>query len=399
MDINRHLKVLDPLTTADTPEMAVSDLLETAHNEPIDIFDHSPPWRLYVRPVQTPGRIRQLLIAFSTSHAIADGTSCLLFHQTFARALRDTDSLPSLVNGRLETHSTAEPSSPLEECATLPISWSFLLSPLIGEYCPIWIKRALGVSTDNVSDSWSGASSRPARPTPSHPLRTGLKCAKIPSATTQHVLSTCRAHGVRLTGLLIVLTSRALAQKLQDRKQQHRRFQAETAIDLRRQIQATQGSMGNFPSATTSALAVSDPLSKGMTSDDWSTASRVTDSLEEAAGSLSDQPVALLRYLSDFRGWTIRKSEQPTNLSFSVSNVGMFKNGVGDETENLSEMAFSQSADATGAPFNLNVVSTKTGPLSIVVTWWPGMLGVDDEGSFMTEVCGSIVEQLKEIGD
>lgn len=157
--------------------------------------------------------------------------------------------------------------------------------------------------------------------------------------------------------------------------------------------------MGNFPSATTSALAVSDPLSKGMTSDDWSTASRVTDSLEEAAGSLSDQPVALLRYLSDFRGWTIRKSEQPTNLSFSVSNVGMFKNGVGDETENLSEMAFSQSADATGAPFNLNVVSTKTGPLSIVVTWWPGMLGVDDEGSFMTEVCGSIVEQLKEIGD
>ena len=53
-------------------------------------------------------------------------------------------------------------------------------------------------------------------------------------------------------------------------------------------------------------------------------------------------------------------------------------------------MVFSQSADGTGWPFNINFASVKDGPLAVVITWWPGMLGVDNEEAFVGEICHGI---------
>jgi len=63
----------------------------------------------------------------------------------------------------------------------------------------------------------------------------------------------------------------------------------------------------------------------------------------------------------------------------------------------VTDVVFSQSASALGPPVSVNVASTKQSPLTMTVTWWPGMLGLDDEGSFVDEVCSDVARQLESI--
>ncbi|KAI7408968.1 hypothetical protein KC336_g12918 [Hortaea werneckii] len=157
--------------------------------------------------------------------------------------------------------------------------------------------------------------------------------------------------------------------------------------------------MGNMASAVEDTVQIDEGGQVGNLSDrEWETAKNITLHLQQASGTLSDQPVGLLRYLSDFKGWTLKKATQQPDCSFSVSNVGTFEDSEphGSAAVKLTDMSFSQSADGTGAPFNLNLASAKSdGTLNMVTTWWPGMLGVKDEGRFMDDVSDRIVEELK----
>ncbi|KAI6817279.1 hypothetical protein KC332_g7064 [Hortaea werneckii] len=157
--------------------------------------------------------------------------------------------------------------------------------------------------------------------------------------------------------------------------------------------------MGNMASAVEDTVIIKEGRQIGKLSDrEWETAKNITLHLQQASSTLSDQPVGLLRYLSDFKGWTLKKATQQPNCSFSVSNVGVFEDGKPQDSAGVTskEVSFSQSADGTGAPFNLNLASAKSdGTLNMVMTWWPGMLDVEDEGRFMEEVSERIVEELK----
>ncbi|TKA82720.1 hypothetical protein B0A55_01284 [Friedmanniomyces simplex] len=169
--------------------------------------------------------------------------------------------------------------------------------------------------------------------------------------------------------------------------------------------------MANYVSATSETINISSqqqqdhvlPPPLTLTEEDWMTARRLTERLSEASSTLADQPVALLKYLSNFRDWTLRQVAKPANGSFEVSNVGVFDYATSPKSSpsqttrpkwTLHNMLFSQSANALGDPFNVNVASTKGGPLAIVLTWWPGMLGVEDEEMLVEEICEGLVEQM-----
>ncbi|KAI7163263.1 hypothetical protein KC349_g1451 [Hortaea werneckii] len=236
-------------------------------------------------------------------------------------------------------------------------------------------------------------------PDRSRPIETALVHRQVTRATIDEVLSLCRQHGVKLTGLLIVLTSRALAYALQARNERFTSFKAETALDLRKCIPEAKGSIGNMASAVEDTILVDEDRQIGkLTNGEWETAKNITLHLQQASSTLSDQPVGLLKYLSDFKGWTLKKAAQQPDCSFSVSNVGVFEDSEPQDSAavRFRDIAFSQSADGTGAPFNLNLASTKSdGTLNMVMTWWPGMLGVENEGRFMDDVSDRIVEELK----
>jgi len=173
-------------------------------------------------------------------------------------------------------------------------------------------------------------------------------------------------------------------------------YRANLPIDLRRHIPDAQEGMANYASATYGMVTALQEQRQIMISSDWSMAQELTNALTKASSTLADQPVALLKYLSNFRDWTLRQVSKPAEGSFEVSNAGAFDDAVppSGASWTLQDMMFSQSANALGDPFNVNVVSTKGGPLAIVLTWWPGMLGVDDEEKLMDEVCDGLEEQL-----
>ncbi|KAI7360680.1 hypothetical protein KC354_g8669 [Hortaea werneckii] len=400
MAIEDHFKILEAESILAAHDDETAALLSFAHNDRIPNLTTRPPWRTYVCPLRRPQqRSTEIVMGLSYSHAIADGKSGLLFHQSLRHALQETHNLPYDDEPSFFPPSASELFPPLEKAASLDVSWAFLLGPLIGEYCPPTLKRIFGISSDSSKDCWRGAAARPPMPDRSRPIQTALVHRQVTRATIDKVLSLCRTREVKLTGLIIVLTSRALACALQARNERFTSFRAETALDLRKCIPEAKASMGNMASAVEDTILLDESGHIGKLSNgEWETAKRITFHLQQASGTLSDQPVGLLRYLSDFRGWTLKKATQQPNCSFSVSNVGMFEDGEPQDSAGVKmrDIAFSQSADGTGAPFNLNLVSTKShGTLNMVMTWWPGMLGVEDEGRFMEEVSDRIVEELK----
>ncbi|KAI7222992.1 hypothetical protein KC343_g8214 [Hortaea werneckii] len=400
MTIDDHLTTLDADSILAAHDDETAALLKYAHDDRIPDLSTRPPWRAYVCPLKrTQERSGEALVAFSYSHAIADGKSGLLFHQSFRHAMEQMHTLPYDDESSFFPPSAAKLFLPLEKAASLKISWTFLLGPLIGEYCPPMLKQMFGISSESNEDCWKGARVRPPMPDQSRPIETALVHRRVARATIENVLSLCRTREVKLTGLLIVLTSRALAHALQARNERFTSFTAETAIDLRKCVPAASASMGNMASAVEDTVVIEEGCQIGKLSDrEWETAKNITLRLQQASSTLSDQPVGLLRYLSDFKGWTLKKATQQPNCSFSVSNVGVFEDGKPQDSAGVTikEVSFSQSADGTGAPFNLNLASANSdGTLNMVMTWWPGMLGVENEGRFMDEVSDRIVEELK----
>lgn len=398
--IDDHLLMLDADSILAAHDDETAALLKYAHNDRIPDLSTRPPWRAYVCPLRRPHeRSTEVLVGFSYSHAIADGKSGLLFHRSFRHAMEQMHTLPYDGEPSFLPPPAAELFPPLEKAASLKISWAFLLGPLIGEYCPPMLKQMFGIPSESNEDCWKGARVRPPMPDRSRPIETALVHRRVARATIENVLSLCRTREVKLTGLLIVLTCRALAHALQARNERHTSFIAETAIDLRKCIPEAKASMGNMASAVEDTVVIEEACQIGKLSDtEWETAKNITLHLQQASSTLSDQTVGLLRYLSDFKGWTLKKATQQPNCSFSVSNVGVFKDGKPQDSAGVTikEVSFSQSADGTGAPFNLNLASAKSdGTLNMVMTWWPGMLGVENEMRFMEEVSDHIVQELK----
>jgi hypothetical protein len=222
------------------------------------------------------------------------------------------------------------------------------------------------------------------------------------------ILARCRLHDTRLTALLHILTARSLARALRRRRRRcrpHASFVVQTPLDLRRCLPRCARTIGNYASAATETVTVADADADAaaLTPADWESARAITARLGAAAGTLADQPVALLRYLADSRAWLVRNAGQPPDVSVEISNLGAFDDGGGgggeaEEGWRVEDLWFSQSANAVGPPLNFNVASVKGGCLRIVVTWWPGMLGLEDEEAFVAEVCGGITEGLGAVG-
>ncbi|KAK3068343.1 Alcohol acetyltransferase, partial [Teratosphaeriaceae sp. CCFEE 6253] len=406
IDLREHLHQIGTGSGSDDydDEEALRFLLKHAHNEPLAKHHVRPAWRVYVQPSTcaspaATGSGTMIRAAFNYSHALADGVSGLLFHKTFFEALRQTDDLPfnsePVFNVRGRTPGLLPP---LERAATLSISWSFLLRPLLEEYLPARFVRLLGLSTSATSDTWTGPQSRPGLPSPPELVTTTLATTSIPSTHLDGALAACRTRRVRLTGLLAVMVARALASALRARGVAASRYSAFVPINLRRCIPEAANDMANYVSCTNETVdvalqpgeKVTGSFSPNLTDADWITARKLTDRLSLLSNTLADQPIALLRYLSDMQEWSRKQATKKSDSSFELSNAGAFEPPSAATCRSESgwsvrDALFSQSANCLGPPFNVNVASTKGGPLAIVLTWWPGMLGVEDEDALMEE--------------
>lgn len=260
------------------------------------------------------------------------------------------------------------------------------------------IASMLGFKSTTTSHVWRGASKRPHQPPLALLVPTKVCHKSVSADKLSSVLAASKEHKSRLTGLVTHLTAQALARGLKSRDKTYNQFIAATTINLRKALKCGEGQMANYPSSTEEVLVV-DPrhLEKTptFTNKDWDAVAATTKRLEERASTLADQPVGLLSYLNDFRGWNMKNASTPANISFEISNVGVLNCGAGDWE--IRDLVFSQSADASGPPMSVNVASTKGGKLNLAFVWSPGALGFEDEGLFMEEVAEDIICELNNL--
>ncbi|KAK4444536.1 hypothetical protein QBC34DRAFT_415121 [Podospora aff. communis PSN243] len=393
INLEDHITLLDRASSSEDHWPAIEAVVQSDIERP---FSHTiPPWRIVILPLSP----NSAFIAFSFSHGILDGPSGISFHRTFLKALQSNLSPPL---SPVVTPPDVPLPPPFDTPRRLPISWSFLLRPLLAAILPSFLANLLNLSASAATPddgTWT------AIPCASNPpdTNTRLVLRTIPAPLLSKALASCRANNAKLTGLFHQFIVRALSKSLptstinaSGKETPITNFLSQTAINMRPAVGISADEMGEF--ATGSFLShqrVGSSVCNGpVTDEEWECIRDCTRSLAESAARLDDQPIGLLRYAPSIRGWLEKKIGTRREGSYEVSNVGVAgfdeEGGVG-----IVDVVFAQPGHVVGVPLCFNVVSIKGGGLVYTLTWPKGGLGVADEDTFVEEICASIKKDFE----
>ncbi|EXJ77830.1 hypothetical protein A1O3_08989 [Capronia epimyces CBS 606.96] len=378
LDLSRHVQILpqrDGRHGVQSVEEALPVMLDSMGPP------HIPAWKITVIPFSQ----QRCFLGFSFSHSLGDGMSGIAFHRTFLDALQETGVERELI----WTPNLQQLDPPFDTSTNLPISWSFLLRPLLGVILPKRVASLLGFGITAPAGIWT-ASKMFYNP---EKHQTCVKVLSIDAATVKEALKVCRAHQGKLTGLLHQLIINSLSEAFAHRDDLDH-LAARTALNMRGPVGKSNDEMGNFITAVTQFHAIKKLAGSDIVQEvDWESVQAVTERLAAAAKELRDQPLGLLRYLSDVRSWVSSQLGEPRDCSYEVSNLVSFQPARPTSRCAVTEMIFCQPADVLGAPLNFNVVSVANGPLSIAVSWQAGALALaseEDEDDFVERICQGI---------
>lgn len=414
LDLSNHINILDPqeLTTRAHDTTDETDLIKLAvkhaNDQTFESCAYVPPWRVVLLPLSNhheDERCRYLVL-FANFHSHGDGKSCLAFHRTLLEGLELALGESCPYTSTAECEPSTSPLVPnMEQVGNFKVSWSYLLSPFLGIYLPKVVSKFFNLRPSHipeVDDLWRGLETCHD---PNN-FSTGVEILRIENEMIQKVLMSCRARGAKLTGLLHQLIVRALSEAIPATTAGS--FVSQTAVDLRSQLQGiTDDDMAVCPTGYLELFSRNDSQywDNWTTADDkhpvWAAARKTTDGLAECSGSLYDQPVTLLQYLSKFRPWMMGQIGKARECSYELSNIMVFNPHAKVATSrcDIESMVFSQPANATSSCLSFNVVSRKGGDMVMVLSWQLGVLGIADEQKFTAAVCRSIGTSIRELAN
>lgn len=352
------------------------------------------PWRIFVHPITLSPNTKptRCFIAFSFSHALGDGLAGQAFHRTFLNAVRFGQE-------KQDMSQTVVPSQPLQAAfdtpERLPISWGFLLGPLLAVILPKVVANLFGLrsATSTIDKgTWLGP------PTFFKPgdFQTQIKLLEINNSILQAALHVSRKNGTKLTATLHQIIIRALSRALP--VSEAKNFVTGTSVNMRSSIGAPENEIGLYVTGYYEQQPRNDSTGPLSTSA-WTAARVMTKSLAESAVRLQDQPIGLLRYAPSIRGYLTGKLGGKRDCSYEVSNLLVFSNPVANAECVISKMVFAQPSSVLSAPLIFNVISVKGGSMMIAVNWQPGSLGIarSEEKKFVESICESIRFDLAEL--
>jgi hypothetical protein len=347
-----------------------------------------PPWRILVLPLQ-----RGHFVAFCYSHMIGDGLTGRAFHRTLLEALKKDPDIPKSETYTIETPDRPLPA-PFDTAERLPISWTFLLSPLLSLVLPASVANYTGLRTSGSTidaGTWTGSEIPEAGDL--NPFHSKVKLREVRASTFAQLLRTVKAHDTKLTGVFEEAVVRALIKALPDLNTTN--FVSQTAINMRASVGAPDDEGGEFASACYIIHPRRDPTAP-FSEAHWAASRASSRKLAQSASTLQDQAISLLRYLPSIRKWTTGKFGQRRDCSFEVSNIGAFAdreprapNACGVR---VTRMVFAQPGQIISAPMAFNLVSVAGGALAYTVSWQTGALGdvgVEEE-VFIERICAAI---------
>ncbi|KAL1306950.1 hypothetical protein AAFC00_005588 [Neodothiora populina] len=422
LDLNNHVQLLEGKDVSDRYDaMLERDVIKLVipqiHDQVLTARDEIPPWKVVIVPLASRNGRNRYLILLAYYHSHGDGKSGLAFHQSFLSGLRMSSSPTCPYDDEtkisLSDAATTKPlPPPIDEGGQLKITWSYLLSPLLGAYLPKTITDYFNLraaATPESPDQWRGEPTFHDDDNPST-FKTGLDFVTVNNETMTKVLAKCKSHSTKFTGLLHQLIVRALSQGIP--AETAGSFVSGTAVDLRRHAASlSDDDMAVCASVYFELFARADVnawTGWAAAADDasiWVASRATTEGLARRAESLVDQPVGLLAYLRNFYPWMKDQVGKPRDSSYELSNLLSFSPRAEPQSTSttsprdtedwtLSSVLFSQPANAVGSGLNFNVVTLKGGDMVLMLTWQLGVLGVDDEQRFAERVCSSIGSSL-----
>ncbi|KAJ4983636.1 hypothetical protein SVAN01_10847 [Stagonosporopsis vannaccii] len=380
-----------PIPQGDDADGELDKVLREQHSRSFksDVGD-KPYWRLAISSSpNTPG-------TFSASwifhHALSDGASSVLFHQSFLKAL-NVSMDASEINPIVQAPSTA-PLPPLEDLHPMSLSWPFFLRAIAGSLLPSYF-------APRPPNLWTGS---PPNATAETPLSTHITSITFSSKTTKAFAVKCRSEKTSVTAALSVLLAASLSSTVAPGKD----LKIDTPISLRpflsisesqstQMVNAISNHVSTFPATT--ELDESNHFS-------WATARRVKNELlNEVAKKGADNPIALLKYVSNIQDFFTGMLGQPRQSSAEVSNLGVWHGrslapaaeGVGEKSEgqwSLGRIVFSQSSNRTGPPISLSAVTGGDGCLVLSFNWADEDKAVEEGLSRVPHVMKDAIEQL-----
>jgi hypothetical protein len=409
LDLIKHIDIVQLEIDSDDDNEVIERILPTVLDRPWQAG--IPRWRIVIKlqTAQRPPYADRIFVAFAFSHTLGDGISGFAFHRSFLSGLRDNIAAGrGLIpldgdNVTIVQSPNAPIAAPFDTKARLPISWSYLLTPLLAVYLSKPIARFFGLrAAASVVDAgtWTGPNMFYDKAN----FHTGVSLLEIDAGLVNKLLRISRLHEAKLTAVLHGLILRALCKAIPaNQGVDVTNFVSQTAVNMRRSIGASDDDMGLFVSGyydmhdkIESPKALSDVASA---QDFWASAKQMTMKISECAATLTDQPIGLLRYLPSIRSWTSGKVGQRRDGSYEVSNLGAF-----DATEidmidclKITKMVFSQPASVPSAPIAFNFASIKGGCLVCVIDWQIGALGVSEaeEMPLVKGLCRSLKEDIE----
>jgi hypothetical protein len=390
----------DPDASVDE-DMESDELMRIERSLP-SILDHSwpqslPPWRIVVLPLASDADHKRCFVAFTYSHGLGDGINGLAFHRTFMDGIHDQ------VDEDSSTLSTpvADFPPPFDTAKRLPISWWFLLTPLIAVLMPKFLSEVIGIraSTSTVdSSTWVG-SRMFIDPTS---FKSNPKLVEIKGVEVENAVRVARRNGAKLTATIHQVMVRALSKALPGKEMVS--FVSGTAVNMRRSLGISDDEMGFFTNAYFDYHSREDSWASPISDQAWACARSLTEKLAECAISLQDQPVGLLRYIPSIRRWTASKIGQRRDCSYEISNLGAFdprssRAAIGGNEITITKMVFSRPVNAISAPLSFSIVSVKGSSLILSIVWQPGALGipVECESTLVDELVSFFKEDIKNL--
>lgn len=355
--LHEHIRIFDE-STGDDGNKAVERALPGMLNP--SLTSSAPAWKILVLPLS----VKKCFLALSYSHALGDGMSGMAFHKTFLDALQvqSVETEDAMANS--PPFKPIRP--PFDTPKNLPISWSFLLSPLLGSLLSSWLVSLLGIqpSINSIPDgTWTGSSMffRPGKHT------SQVVLFSIEPVTVRETLQICRRNQAKMTARAPSNYCRCLIE-VAAIYQGVSHLAIRTALTTRPAVGASVEGMGNFVSSELNVYPSKQDDGFDATDIDWSLAKSVTNKHARSANNLQDQPVGLLRYVGDIRGWILTQVGDPRDASCEVSNIVNFEPLNPTPRCSLTKMIFCQPADVLGSTVNFNIVSVANGPMCITVS-------------------------------
>ncbi|KAJ5677071.1 uncharacterized protein N7477_002704 [Penicillium maclennaniae] len=383
MNLEDHISIVHDETSDETA--AFQKILPPILDRPwpADV----PPWRIVVLPLASHDfKVKRCFIVFSFSHTLGDGMVGMTFHRTFLNVWQK-NTIADLKESFLVTPPKQVLTAPFDTPERLPISWKFLLAPLLAVYFPRFLNNLLGLrpAVSTVDDgTWIGA---PIFVNPKTTTR--LRILEIEAQLVKNALQAARSHDAKLTATMHLLITRALSQALTDPKINN--FVSGTAVDMRSSVGIPAYTWGLFVNGHYEVHPRIHEIGPGFSDAMWASASSITKRLAECHVRLHDQAIGLLRYVPSIRKWIQKKIGHERDCSFEFSNLLAFDGG-GNPDCSISKMVFSRPANPISAPMDFNIISVKGGSLVCTISWQAGAWGVpiDEESMLVDGICSSL---------